>query len=345
MQSNNSTINRNGYILGIESTAHTFSIGLADSTGYPLDSVSVAVRPLKGGIHPREAADHHAEKAAGVLQELLETNNLGPTNFEAVSYSQGPGLGPCLRIGASVARTISQKWGISLIGVNHCVAHIEVGRKTCGCDDPVLLYVSGGNTQIIAKMDGKYRVLGETLDIGIGNMLDKFAREQGIPFPGGPKIESLAKEWVENNPDVKLGDFALPYAVQGMDLAFSGVLNAACNLIKKGAPLGAVCWSIQEHTFSACVEVAERALAHTSKKELLLGGGVACNSRLRDMCDIMASERSAKSFVPERKFCVDNGSMIAVLGKLHLDCNDTTELSKSSVLQYLRTDQTPILWS
>ena len=185
------SINPNGYILGIESTAHTFSIGVADSNGYPLDSVSVAVRPLKGGIHPREAADHHAEKGAEVLQKLLKLHDLSPLDFAAVSFSQGPGLGPCLRIGASVARTISQKWQIPLLGVNHCVAHIEVGRKTCGCDDPVLLYVSGGNTQIIAKMDGRYRVLGETLDIGIGNMLDKFAREQGIPFPGGPKIETL----------------------------------------------------------------------------------------------------------------------------------------------------------
>ena len=137
----------------------------------------------------------------------------------------------------------------------------------------------------------------------------------------------------------------MPYAVQGMDLAFSGVLNAACNLIKRGAPLGAVCWSIQEHTFAACVEVAERALAHTSKNELLLGGGVACNSRLRNMSEVMALERNAKSFVPERKFCVDNGSMIAVLGKLHLNHDDITDISNSSVLQYLRTDQTPILWT
>ena len=234
MESKNIDLCSNGYVLGIESTAHTFSIGLANSGGYPLDSVSVAVRPLKGGIHPREAADHHAENAAEVLKKLLTMYGLSSHNFSAVSYSQGPGLGPCLRIGASVARTISQKWKIPLVGVNHCVAHIEVGRKTCGCDDPVLLYVSGGNTQIITKKDGKYRVLGETLDIGIGNMLDKFAREQGIPFPGGPKIESLASEWIENNPDAMLDDYKLPYAVQGMDLAFSGVLNAACNLIKKG---------------------------------------------------------------------------------------------------------------
>ena len=171
-------------------------------------------------------------------------------------------------------------------------------------------------TQIIARLDGRYRILGETLDIGIGNMLDKFAREQGIPFPGGPRVEVLAEEWISANPDCGLSDYELPYAVQGMDLAFSGLLTAARHMVLKGKPLGAVCWSVQEHAFAACVEVAERALAHTGKNEVLLGGGVACNQRLRDMCSLMASERSAESFVPEKMYCVDNGSMIAVLGRL-----------------------------
>ena len=130
----------------------------------------------------------------------------------AIAFSQGPGLGPCLRIGAAVARSLAHRLNIPLVGVNHCVAHIEIGREVCGCDDPVLLYVSGGNTQIIARLSGRYRVLGETLDIGIGNMLDKFAREHGIPFPGGPVIEQLAREWCENNPDAKLSDYELPYA-------------------------------------------------------------------------------------------------------------------------------------
>lgn len=332
-------------ILGIESTAHTFSMGIADSNGDPWPSISVAVRPEEGGIHPREAADHHAERAGEVLAELLRTQELEPGNFGAIAFSQGPGLGPCLRIGASVARTISQNWSIPLVGVNHCVAHIEVGRQQCDCDDPVLLYVSGGNTQVISRLGNRYRVLGETLDIGIGNLLDKFAREQGMPFPGGPEIERLAGGWVASNPTPTLDGLELPYAVQGMDLAFSGILNAALGLVAKGAPLEAVCWSLQEHAFAASVEVAERALAHTGKTELLLGGGVACNERLRDMCDIMAKERGASSHVPERRFCVDNGSMIAVLGRLHLLNGESTPIENSAVNQYLRTDQTVIVWA
>lgn len=333
------------WTLGIESTAHTLSFGLVDHNGIPFPSSSATIRPEKGGIHPREAADHHKDCAAGLLAQLLDDNSLSAEDISAVAYSQGPGLGPCLRIGAAIARGLSAKLDTPLIGVNHCVAHIEIGRQQCGCDDPVLLYVSGGNTQVIARLEGKYRVLGETLDIGIGNMLDKFARAQGIPFPGGPVIEKLASEWLTENPDCNMEGLELPYAVRGMDLAFSGVLTAALRLVENGKPLEAVCWSLQEHVFSACVEVAERALAHTGKSELLLGGGVACNTRLRTMCDLMCLERESFSYAPPRMYCIDNGTMIAMLGWLELGAGRITEFDSSAIDQYLRTDQTPIIWA
>lgn len=333
------------YILGIESTAHTFSFGLCDDKGNPMPSVSAFVRPVKGGIHPREAADHHALNAGKLLSGIFEKHSLKESDITAIAFSMGPGLGPCLRIGASVARTLSSKWRVPLIGVNHCVAHIEIGRQECGCKDPVLLYASGGNTQIIARLEGKYRVLGETLDIGIGNMLDKFAREQGIPFPGGPVIEKMAQSWIDKNPDASLNDYSLPYAVQGMDLAFSGVLTAALMMVERGADLEAVCWSLQEHVFAACVEVAERAMAHTGKTELLLGGGVACNQKLRDMSEQMAVGRNGESFVPAKQYCVDNGSMIAVLGRLRLLSGEISPIEFSTVNQYMRTDSSVIPWS
>ena len=333
------------WTLGIESTAHTLSFGLVDKDGIPFPSSTSTIKPEKGGIHPREAADHHKECASRLLHDALESQSLMPTDISAIAYSQGPGLGPCLRIGASIARGLASKFDVPLIGVNHCVAHIEIGRQQCGCEDPVLLYVSGGNTQVIARLDGKYRVLGETLDIGIGNMLDKFARAQGIPFPGGPVIEKLAAKWIEENPNPTMEGLELPYAVRGMDLAFSGVLTAALRLVENGKPLEAVCWSLQEHVFSACVEVAERALAHTGKTELLLGGGVACNSRLRLMCELMCEERDSKSYAPPRMYCIDNGTMIARLGWLELGAGRITNYDTSAIDQYLRTDQTPIIWA
>mgnify|MGYP003324957909 CR=1 FL=1 len=334
-----------GWVLGIESTAHTFSFGLVDSNGIPRPSVSKIIRPTTGGIHPREAADHHVVESTEIFSKILADNDLLPSDISVVAYSQGPGMGACLRTGAAAARAISSHLNVPLIGVNHCVAHIEIGRQQCGCEDPILLYVSGGNTQVIARLDGRYRVLGETLDIGIGNMLDKFAREQGIPFPGGPKIEQLANQWLDENPNPSLEGLELPYAVQGIDLAFSGILNAALNLVEKGKTLPAVCWSLQEHAFAACVEVAERAMAHAGKSELLLGGGVACNERLRDMCNTMSNDRMATSHVPIKPLCVDNGSMIATLGRLQLLWGEPTRLESSGVKQDLRTDETPILWN
>ena len=114
-------------------------------------------------------------------------------------------------------------------------------------------------------------------------MLDKFARTQGMAFPGGPKIETIASDWYKDNPNADVDLVPLPYSVQGMDLNFSGLLNAAIQKVNDGFELGAVCWSLQEHAFAACIEVAERALAHSGKSELLLGGGVACNERIREM--------------------------------------------------------------
>jgi N6-L-threonylcarbamoyladenine synthase len=334
----------NGWTVGIETTAHTFSFGLVDPEGIPYPSTSDTIKPEKGGIHPREAADHHKDLAAQLFRGALESQNISIEDIGAISYSQGPGLGPCLRVGAAVARSLSTALQVPLIGVNHCVAHIEIGRQQCGCDDPVLLYVSGGNTQVIARLNGRYRVLGETLDIGIGNMLDKFARSNGIPFPGGPVIEKLALQYLERVTNPTLEGLELPYAVRGMDLAFSGLMTAAQRLVENGQPLDAVCWSLQEHAFAACIEVAERALAHTGKSEVLLGGGVACNERMRTMSKLMAEERGGHSFVPPKMYCIDNGTMIARLGWLELQ-KRTTELHQSAIDQYLRTDQTPIVWT
>jgi len=333
------------WVLGIESTAHTFSFGAVTDEMEPIPSSSSIIRPTEGGIHPREAADHHSDNASRLLQGLLSGNSLSMNNLVGVAYSQGPGLGPCLRVGASVARAIATARKVPLIGVNHCVAHIEIGRTVCGCDDPVLLYVSGGNTQVITRLDSRYRVLGETMDIGIGNMLDKFARHHGYPFPGGPEIEKAALRYRESVSSPSIVGLELPYAVQGMDLAFSGLLNAADTLVEKGASFDAVCWSLQEHAFAASIEVAERALAHTGKAELLLGGGVACNERIREMSKIMCLERGATAHWPPKMYCIDNGTMIALLGLLQLESIGPTELINSAVDQMLRTDMTPVAWA
>src|ERR1700730_14497349 len=179
-------------ILGIESTAHTASVGIVTEKAEVLANASDMYRPVQGGIHPREAANHHVEILPQLVADALARANIRPSEIDAVAFAQGPGLGPCLRAGATVARTLALTWERPLVPVNHCVAHIEIARVLSGLDDPMLLYASGGNTQVIAYGSGRYRVLGETLDVGIGNFLDKLWISLGGTFPGGPAIEKEA---------------------------------------------------------------------------------------------------------------------------------------------------------
>jgi glycoprotease/Kae1 family metallohydrolase len=168
------------YCLGIESSADDFGVGVATFNGEILANKSDSYIPLEGGIHPREAARHHAEVADKVLNEALVEAGLKSRELAVVAFSQGPGLGPSLRTGATVARALASYLEVPLIGVNHSVAHIEIGKLKTGACDPVTLYVSGGNTMVTAFESGRYRVFGETLDIALGNCLDVFAREAGL---------------------------------------------------------------------------------------------------------------------------------------------------------------------
>ncbi|HDP97494.1 MAG TPA: bifunctional N(6)-L-threonylcarbamoyladenine synthase/serine/threonine protein kinase [Euryarchaeota archaeon] len=322
--------------LGIEGTAHTAGVGIVDGEGKVLANIIKMIGGEVKGIHPREAANHHVKNLPGMIDKALEEAGIAPEDLDLIAFSQGPGLGPCLRTAATAARATALSIGIPIVGVNHCVAHLEIGRVVTECEDPVLLYASGGNTQIIAFAGGRYRVFGETLDIGIGNLLDKFGREMGFEFPSGPEIEKLAKKGNE------LLD--LPYSVKGMDVAFSGVLTAALQLRKKGASIEELCFSIQENCFGMLVEVTERAMAHVEKEEVLLGGGVVQNRRLQEMVEIMSKERGAKMFVPPGRLCVDNGAMIAWTGVLmhrngvHFNIEDT------KVNQRFRTDDVDVVW-
>ena len=322
--------------LGIEGTAHTIGVGIVDGDCNVMANLTKMIDGSKGGIHPREAANHHAEHIVPLMNEAMAKAGIGYEDLTLVAFSQGPGLGPCLRTAATAARALSLSLDIDLVGVNHCVAHLEIGRKVTGCSDPVLLYASGGNTQVIAYSGGRYRVFGETLDIGIGNMIDKFGRVTGMPFPAGPRLERYAREGTE------LLD--LPYSVKGMDVAFSGILTAASQLSKSGSRLEDLCYSIQETCFAMLVEVTERAMAHVEKDEVLLGGGVVQNKRLQEMVRIMADERGATMFVPPGSLCVDNGAMIAWTGVVMHEAGIRTELADSAVRQRFRTDEVDLPW-
>ncbi len=297
--------------------------------------------PETGGIHPREAARHHAEVAGKVLAEALQKAGTRPREIKIIAFSQGPGLGPCLRTGATAARALASYLQVPLVGVNHCVAHIEIGKLITGAKDPLTLYVSGGNTIVAAFEAGRYRVFGETLDIAVGNCLDVFAREAGlrqkIDAPFGALVERLA---------AKGQNFvSLPYIVKGMDLSFSGLLTAAREMLRSGEyRLEDLCYSLQEVAFSMLTEVTERALAHTEKPELLLTGGVAANKRLQSMLETVAKEHNARSCVVPKQYALDNGAMIAWAGILAYRHGISMPIEKSFVRLKWRLDDVYAPW-
>jgi universal protein Kae1 len=329
-----------GVCLGIESSADDFGVGIATFQGEILANQSDSYLPTEGGIHPREAARHHAEVADKVLNQALTKAKINPKDLTAIAFSQGPGLGPCLRTGATVARALASYLEIPLVGVNHSVAHIEIGKLKTGAKDPVTLYASGGNTMVTAYESGRYRVFGETLDIALGNCLDVFAREAGLKgkkgLPLGAAVEQLALK------GEKL--VTLPYVVKGMDLSLSGLLTAATVALHEGNKLEDVCYSLQEHAFSMVTEVTERALAHTEKKEVLLTGGVAANKRLQSMLAVIAEEHDAAFNVVPLEFATDNGAMIAWTGTLAFRHGLVTPIEDSYVKLRWRVDKVDVPW-
>lgn len=328
--------------LGIEGTAHTFGVGVVSSDGEILGEASSSYIPPSGrGIHPREASQHHSKVAADVLKKALEEAGVKSKEVDVIAFSQGPGLGPCLRATATVARALAAYLGKPLVGVNHLIAHIEVGRLTTGAMDPLVLILSGGTTQLLGYEDGRYRVFGETLDITLANCIDVFAREVGItdpesPWPG-PAFDRVAERGRNYIP--------LPYTVKGMDLQFSGLLTAALKKFKDGdVSLEDLCYSLQETGLAMVVEVAERALAQTGKRELLLTGGFARNKRIREMLSSMVKLHDATLYVVPPKYTTDNGVMIAWTGILAYQCGLTLKVEESFVKPKWRVEEVEAPW-
>ncbi len=312
-------------ILGIESTAHTFGVGIINDRGQVLANEIDSFSSKEGGMIPDQVAEHHKDVAENVLNKALKKANTTWEQINFIAYSAGPGLDPALWAGYHKAKEWSKKYNKELKGINHCCAHLSIGKKINNLKDPVYLYVSGVNTQIVNYEDKKYRVMGETLDIGLGNMLDKLGRILNLGFPAGPKIEKIAKQ----------GEYVkLPYVVKGMDTSFSGILSKTQQLFQKGEKKEDLCFSVQEICFAMLAEVSERALAHTGKNELLLVGGVGANKRFCEMLNIMCQERGAKFYKVPMDLAGDQGAMIAWEGFLRKD-----ETGDIQVNPHWRTDE------
>ncbi len=327
--------------IGFESSADKVGVGIIDSDGKILANQRATYKPELGkGVIPRDAAEHHAEVIPGLLKSAFEEAKITPQEIDLVTFTQGSGMGPCLRVDAVTGRTLAKKLNKPIVGVNHQIAHVEIGRLQGNLDDPIVLYVSGGNSQIIGYSHNRYRVFGETLDIPVGNCLDVFGRSLSLDAskaPMGKVIEDYAKltdEYVE-----------LPYTVKGMDLSFSGILTAAKRKCKKeGYTTEVVANSLQETCFAMLTEVTERALTHLDKDEVLVTGGVASNKRLQEMLNLMAKEHGAKFSGLPAATAIDNGVMIAWTGLLMHLTGHKQSLDDTLVRQHFRPEEVSILW-
>ncbi|KAJ5376374.1 hypothetical protein N7509_013260 [Penicillium cosmopolitanum] len=357
--------------IGMEGSANKIGIGIMShpKDGSPPQVLAnirhTYVSPPGEGFLPKDVARHHRTWVVNLVKGALKEARVSVEEVDCICFTQGPGMGAPLQAVAIAARMLSLLWGKALIGVNHCVGHIEMGRLITGATNPVVLYVSGGNTQVIAYSSQRYRIFGETLDIAVGNCLDRFARTLHIsndPFPGY-NIEQLAKQGRQ------LVD--LPYVVKGMDVSFSGILAAIDSL---AATLGLggeeraredaekasnveqqtsqnqgsdsdsgsdnkptradLCFSLQETVYAMLVEITE----------LLIVGGVGSNERLQEMMGIMARDRGGSVYATDERFCIDNGIMIAQAGMLAYQSGFRTALKDSSCTQRFRTDEVHVKW-
>jgi N6-L-threonylcarbamoyladenine synthase len=326
--------------LGIESTAHTFGCAVVASDGRILsDERDIYKAPEGRGIHPREASRHHAEVSSQVLERSLRSAGVSIKDIDIVGYSAGPGLGPCLRVGAVVARSVAGYNKKPLVPVNHALGHVELGAMLTGASDPLVLLVSGGHTMTLAFSGGRWRVFGETLDITIGQLLDQFGRSAGFASPCGGRIEELALS--------SAGQYAqLPYVVKGNDVSFSGLLTAATRLVSlQKCSLPDACYSLQETSFAMLAETVERALSFTGKKEMMIVGGVSANRRLSEMLQAACARHGSRFYACPIKFAGDNGAQIAWTALLEYGATGKkVPVRDASVTQSWRLDTVDVSW-
>ena len=370
--------------VGIEGSANKLGVGVVRFAGGGFTILSnprktYVTRPGQGFL-PKETAWHHQRHVSVLVRAALAEARVEPRDVGLVAYTRGPGMGAPLQSCAVAARTLALLWGVPLVAVNRarrrracgrkrararavrrpptrppppthpadCVAHIEMGRAVTGGADPVVLYVSGGNTQVISYAAQRYRVFGETIDIAVGNALDRFARVAGLsndPSPGA-NVEAAARGVPRGARLVPL-----PYVVKGMDMSFSGLLTVLERETARAAAEGwartsvaELAFALQETAFAALVEVTERAMAHAGRDAALLVGGVGCNARLQEMMRAMADARGARVHGMDARYCVDNGAMIAHTGLLQFLHAGPTPLEKADTTQRFRTDEVHIAW-
>ncbi|RMD44488.1 hypothetical protein DV735_g658, partial [Chaetothyriales sp. CBS 134920] len=341
--------------LGLEGSANKLGVGIIEhpdsGAAGPAKVLSnlrdTYISPPGSGFLPKDTALHHRQQVSRLVRQAISEAQLsnGIDDIDCICYTKGPGMGAPLQSVAVAARTLALLWGKPLVGVNHCIGHIEMGREITGATNPVVLYVSGGNTQVIAYSSQRYRIFGETLDIAVGNCLDRFARTLGISNDPAPGFSGIL---------ARVDEYAAQMA-QGT-LEWSATTAAAGTTRRNKTTAADLCYALQETVFAMLVEITERAMAHVGSRQVLIVGGVGCNERLQEMMGEMARERGGSVYATDERFCIDNGIMIAHAGLLDYrfrerrnkavkgGMNDAIGIESSTCTQRYRTDDVWVRW-
>ena len=310
--------------LGIESSCDETGIALYKmGTGLLAHALhtQIAMHSEYGGVVPELASRDHVRRVIPLVRQVLQEAGVSLKQIDAIAYTQGPGLGGALLVGASVANALAYALDIPTIGIHHLEGHLLSPLLS----DPapgfpfVALLVSGGHTQLM-RVDGigEYQLLGETLDDAAGEAFDKSAKLLGLGYPGGPALAALAAQGCPDiyklpRPMLRSGDF---------DFSFSGLKTAVLTLVKQSnhelQTRADIAYAAQEAIIDVLAHKARAALAHTGLDQLVVAGGVGANKMLRERLSHDIEKRGGRVFYPDLEFCTDNGAMIAFAGALRL---------------------------
>jgi len=321
-------------VLGIETscdeTAAAVLMGPHDVVSSVV-STQVDLHAQYGGVVPEIASRAHLEVLNPVIARAIVEAGIDERRIDAVAATVGPGLIGALLVGVSAAKALALTWGVPFVGVNHMEAHLYAAfLEEPNLELPLMvLLVSGGHTMFVEMRDhGRYRMLGSTIDDAAGEAFDKVARYLGLGYPGGPAIDSLARE---GDPEA----IAFPRAMMhdGLDVSFSGLKTAVVNHVRKHPEVSSadVAASFQAAVVDVLVTKARRAAAHMGARAMALGGGVAANSLLRERFAAAGESDGLPTFLPSRAMCTDNAAMIASAGWHRLRSDGPTPLDVGAV--------------
>ena len=303
------------YILGIESSCDETSVAVVKNGREVLSNVISSQVPIHekfGGVVPEIASRNHVEAISNVTKKALKDANVTLSDIDAIAVTYGPGLVGALLVGVSYAKALSYAANKPLVGTNHIEGHIAANYITHSELKPpfLALVISGGHTHIVHIKDYKeFEIIGKTRDDAIGEAFDKVARVIDLGYPGGPKIDKLAKEGTPNI-DLPKTHF------ENLDFSFSGIKTAVINLHHKNpnvkkADLAA---SFEKAVTDVLIENVEKACEELDIKTIALAGGVSANSYIRERFKELEKTKKMKIFYPEPILCTDNAAMIASAG-------------------------------